>query len=164
MGGSKWHMKVQLSGKIYSLCAIFFARAWVSNGLLDSIIAGNALDYCTVEWRHNGKWTLYFVKNWHILLVVSAVFRSMQINKYDIKATSSSVSTVISYGLNYRNRPLVDARMFFFLVASSSVLQLVYPPIQRDTDIRRLESEAILLHSSSSECKHASIHISEVRN
>ena len=49
MGGSRGHKKVQLSGKIYSLCAIFLARAQVRNGLLDSIIAGNALDYCKAE-------------------------------------------------------------------------------------------------------------------
>jgi len=35
--------------------------------------------------------------------------------------------------------------MFFFLVASSFVLQLVYPPIQRDVDLKRFESEAILI-------------------
>lgn len=81
---------------------------------------------------------------------------------YDIKTTNSPVSTVISYWLNYRNRPLVEVKMYFFIVGSNSVLQLVYPPIQRETDLKRLQSEASLLHSSSSGCKYAWIHISEV--
>ena len=48
--------------------------------------------------------------------------------------------------------------MFFFLVASSSVLQIVYPPIQRDADIRRLESEPSFYIQIVPSVKYASIH------